>query len=326
NALVALLSLFLLEVRAQHGAGWTYTEGSLDEAHWAKEYPTCGGRKQSPINLQRKKVKYNPELMPLVLKGYQAQEGTFSMTNNGHTVQIGLPHTMRLVSFDGTEYIAEQMHFHWGGASSEISGSEHTVDGRRHVAELHVVHYNSKYESFEVAQSAPDGLAVLAALFQVKDYSENIYYSNFISHLENIRYPGQSTVLKDLDIIDMLPENLQSYYTYQGSLTTPPCTENVLWFMLKDEIDISKAQILKLENTLLDHSNKTLHNDYRMTQPLYERVVEANFEYLPNDPALQVQVFMNKVVDVIHKAVEQGVDKTEKLKEKIRNKKHRKWH
>ncbi|XP_055981378.1 carbonic anhydrase 6 [Sorex fumeus] len=322
NTLVALLSLFLLEVRAQHGAGWTYSEGSLDEAHWAREYPDCGGRKQSPINLQRKKVRYNPNLQPLKLTGYGAQEGPFSMTNNGHTVQITLPHTMRLMTSDGSEFIAQQMHFHWGGASSEISGSEHTVDGRRHVAEVHVVHYNAKYQSMEEAQSAPDGLAVLAAVFKIKEYSENTYYSSFISHLQEIRYPGQSTVLKNLDIVDMLPENLENYYTYHGSLTTPPCTENVLWFMLKDEILISKAQIMKLENTLLDHNNKTLHNDYRMTQPLYERVVEANFEYFPSDPELRIQAFFKKVTLLIQESLGEGNAKTEKSKKAKKHKHH----
>ncbi|XP_054993563.1 carbonic anhydrase 6 [Sorex araneus] len=323
NTLVALLSLFLLEVRAQHGPEWTYSEGALDKAHWATEYPDCGGRRQSPINLQRKKVRYNPDLLPLTLTGYGAQEGSFTMTNNGHTVQISLPDTMRLVTSDGSEYIAQQMHFHWGGASSEISGSEHTVDGKRHVAEVHVVHYNSKYPSFNVAQSSPDGLAVLAAVFKVQEYSENTYYSNFISHLQEIRYPGQSTVLKSLDIMDMLPENLENYYTYQGSLTTPPCTENVLWFLLKDTVQVSKAQIFKLENTLLDHNNKTLHNDYRMTQPLYERVVEANFEYFPSDPELHFQAFVNKMAALIQESVGDG--KTEKPKEK-KAKKHKKHH
>ena len=51
-------------------------------------------------------------------------------------VQISLPSTMRMTTSDGTQYLAKQMHFHWGGASSEISGSEHTVDGMRYVIEV----------------------------------------------------------------------------------------------------------------------------------------------------------------------------------------------
>lgn len=60
-------------------------EGALDQAHWSKEYPACGGESQSPINLQRKKVRYNPSLTALNLTGYEAQGGEFPMINNGHT-------------------------------------------------------------------------------------------------------------------------------------------------------------------------------------------------------------------------------------------------
>lgn len=54
---------------------------------------------------------------------------------------------------------------------------------------------------------------------------------------------GQSTVLSDLDIRDMLPENVHHYYSYKGSLTTPPCTENVYWFVLASPIMFSRAQV-----------------------------------------------------------------------------------
>uniref|UniRef100_A0A8C9AUB6 Carbonic anhydrase n=1 Tax=Prolemur simus TaxID=1328070 RepID=A0A8C9AUB6_PROSS len=298
RALVPLLSLFLLGTQAQHGAQWTYSEGALDEAHWSLHYPACGGQKQSPIDLQRRNVKYNPSLRPLNLTGYGSQAGDFSMINNGHTVQISLPSTMQMTTADGTRYIAQQMHFHWGGASSEISGSEHTVDGVRHVIEIHVVHYNSKYKSYDVAQGAPDGLAVLAAFIELKDYAENTYYTSFISHLANIRYPGQNTTVTSLDIRDMLPADLQHYYSYQGSLTTPPCSENVHWFVLADSVKLSKAQVLRLENSLLDHENKTIQNGYRRTQPLNHRVVEANFVYPSNQEyvlASELQSYLSKI-------------------------------
>lgn len=274
-----LITLPLLFLGVLAHQDWTYTEGPNDETHWPEEYPTCGGDRQSPIDVQRKKVRYNPSLKALNLTGYEAQGGDFVMTNNGHTVQISLPPTMRMTAAEGTEYIAVQMHFHWGGAALEISGSEHTVDGLRYAAEIHVVHYNSKYESYDIAKDAPDGLAVLAALIEVKDYEENSYYSNFISHLEDVRYLGQSTVLSSLDVQDMLPTDLRFYYTYGGSLTTPPCTENVRWFLLADFVQLSRAQIRKLENSLLGHQDETIHNVYRTAQPLNGRVVEANFEY-----------------------------------------------
>ncbi|XP_006873180.1 PREDICTED: carbonic anhydrase 6 [Chrysochloris asiatica] len=280
RSLAILLSLFLGAL-AQHGSEWTYSEGALDQKHWPDHYPSCGGQRQSPINIQRKMVRYNPTLKRLNLIGYEAQKGTFPMTNNGHTVQIQLPPTMHMTTRDGQVYIAEQMHFHWGGGSSDMSGSEHTIDGSRSMIEIHVVHYNSKYKSYDIAKDAPDGLAVLAALCEAHN-AENIYYTDFISHLQNIMYPGQSTTLTGLDIRDMLPRNLHDYYTYLGSLTTPPCSENVRWFLLAETFKLSMEQIWTLENRLFNHQNETLRNDYRMIQPLNRRVVEANFKSHPS--------------------------------------------
>ncbi|XP_006885971.1 PREDICTED: carbonic anhydrase 6 [Elephantulus edwardii] len=276
KVLAILLSLFL-GVLAQHG-DWTYSDGAVDQKHWAKYYKTCGGKRQSPINLQRRVVHYNPTLKRLNLSGYEAQEGLFPITNNGHTVQIELPPTMVLTAPDGTKYLAKQMHFHWGGGHSEMSGSEHTIDGIRFMIEIHVVHYNAKYKSYDIAKDAPDGLAVVAALCEVLNDAENTYYSELISHLKNIKYAGQSTTLTGLDIRDMLPNNLHNYYTYLGSLTTPPCTENVLWFVLADSVKLSRTQIATIESSLLDYQNQTLRNDYRKTQPLNNRLVQANFK------------------------------------------------
>uniref|UniRef100_A0A8D2AQM6 Carbonic anhydrase 6 n=1 Tax=Sciurus vulgaris TaxID=55149 RepID=A0A8D2AQM6_SCIVU len=259
------------------------TEGGLEEELWPQEYPACGGHRQSPIDLQQNQVRFNPALRALNLTGYQEDRlGQFPMINNGHTVQISLPPTMRMTAPDGTEYVAKQMHYHWGGASSEVSGSEHTVDGIRRVIEIHIVHYNAKYESYDIAKEVSDGLAVLAAFVEIQEYAENTYYTNFINHLANVRYTGQITTLRGLDILDMLPRDLQHYYSYEGSLTTPPCTENVHWFVLADSVKLSRSQVWKLENSLLNYQNETLHNDYRRTQPLHHRVVEANFRSFPN--------------------------------------------
>ncbi|KAL7859892.1 hypothetical protein SRHO_G00150390 [Serrasalmus rhombeus] len=276
--LFSLLVHLLSASFALAGVHWSYKEGDLDQMHWAEQYPSCGGEKQSPIDIQRRTVRFNPHLLHLELTGYGEQKkGNFLMSNNGHSVQINLPPTMKITKGLPDQYTAVQMHLHWGGYDLEASGAEHTLDGIRYMAELHVVHYNSdNYKSFEEAVDKPDGLAVLAFFYE-DGHFENTYYTEFINNLAKVKYAGQSMNISSLNVRSMLPENLANFYRYEGSLTTPPCFESILWTVFDTPIILSHNQIRKLESTIMDLENKTLWNDYRMAQPLNQRVVESSF-------------------------------------------------
>ncbi|XP_013875866.1 carbonic anhydrase 6 isoform X1 [Austrofundulus limnaeus] len=271
-------AVFLCVVSAKdHRDGnvhWSYSGGALEQKHWATKYPDCGGRKQSPIDIQRPNVRYNSNMLQLELSGYD-QQGTFLMTNNGHSVQIDLPPTMMITKGLPGKYTAEQMHLHWGDPGT--SGAEHTIDGIRYMAELHIVHYNSdKYRSCKEALNKPGGLAVLAFFYE-ESFSENTYYSDFISNLGRIKFPGQSMYVSNINIRSMLPESLNNFFRYEGSLTTPPCFESIIWTVFDTPITLSLNQIRKLESTLMETDGKTLSNNYRFLQPLNNRVVQSSF-------------------------------------------------
>uniref|UniRef100_A0A667WIB8 Carbonic anhydrase 6 n=1 Tax=Myripristis murdjan TaxID=586833 RepID=A0A667WIB8_9TELE len=241
-----------------------FQDGALDQAHWPTKYPACGGKKQSPIDIQRRSVRHNPDILQLELSGYEPQKGNFLMSNNGHSVQIDLPSTMMITKGLPGKYTAVQMHLHWGGWDLEASGAEHTIDGIRYMAELHVVHYNSdKYKSFTEARDKPDGLAVLAFFYEVM-YPMAVYNMNL--------YMTQNPLC--INVRSMLPENLNHFFRYQGSLTTPPCYESILWTVFDTPITLSHNQV---RQTFTASIPVTLWNDYRMAQPLNDRVVESSF-------------------------------------------------
>uniref|UniRef100_A0A4W3H2J0 Carbonic anhydrase n=1 Tax=Callorhinchus milii TaxID=7868 RepID=A0A4W3H2J0_CALMI len=223
---------------------WTYqgkTTGDMDEEHWESQYPACAGKHQSPIDIQRKKTKYNPHLPQIQLSGYDAHyEEPLRLTNNGHsgTVSADIKRIIKGNHGLQNKFTAVQMHFHWGGLDLESSGSEHTVDGMRYIAELHIVHYNSeKYKTFEEAHDKEDGLAVLAFFYEVG--------------LQASRSDIKTTQMHHLDISTMLSDDLSQFYRYKGSLTTPPCFESITWTVFDTPINYGRSPPLFIWNRLL---------------------------------------------------------------------------
>ncbi|XP_036128383.1 carbonic anhydrase 14 isoform X1 [Molossus molossus] len=273
--------MLLLEViwilAAFGGQHWTY-EGPHGQHHWPASYPECGSNAQSPINIQTDSVTFDPELPPLQPHGYD-QPGTkpLELHNNGHTVQLSLPPTLYLEGLP-RKYVAVQLHLHWGQKGFP-RGSEHQINSEATAAELHIVHYDSdSYDSLSEAAQRPQGLAVLGILIEVGE-TKNPAYEHILSHLHEIRYKGQNTSVLPFSLRELLPPMLAQFFRYNGSLTTPPCYQSVLWTVFHRRAQISMAQLEKLQETLFstEESSKLLVQNYRAPQPLNQRKVFASF-------------------------------------------------
>ncbi|NXE37897.1 CAH9 anhydrase, partial [Ptilorrhoa leucosticta] len=240
----------------------------------------CGGTKQSPINVDTTRAIFSPDLRPIQLSGYSLPANKMlKLKNNGHTVVLELPESLALTGGYAQQYRAVQLHLHWGSPSGP--GSEHTVNGRRFPAEIHVVHYNTKYDSFTEAMVQPDGLAVLGAFLEV-GHGENQYYHEILKHLLKIQEVGQETLVPGFNIAGLLPANLKLYFHYNGSLTTPPCYQTVKWTIFNQTMLLSHHQMLMLVSSLRTDDDKLLQSNYRPVQNLHGRQVLASFQTTPS--------------------------------------------
>ncbi|XP_060776770.1 carbonic anhydrase 14 [Neoarius graeffei] len=260
----------------------TLCRGDAGQSKWPVLFPECGGSSQSPINVDTSKTWYDPSLPELRPLGY-AQYGhePFTISNNGHTVEIPLPSWMGLAGLPW-QFSAVQLHLHWGNGVGVSTGSEHSIDEQSASAELHVVHYNSElYSNISEAKTQENGLAVLAVLIEAREET-NQAYANILNYLGRIRHAGQRVFIPAFDVRTLLPRDLSHYFRYSGSLTTPPCHQSVLWTVFVEKVKISHSQLLKLETVLYSSRPgsaipKPLQDNYRTTQPFNNRTVLSSF-------------------------------------------------
>ncbi len=199
-----------------HAVHWTY-EGDTGPDNWGKlkpEWKTCSsGERQSPIDI-RDGIRVDQE----PVRFYYKPSG-FRVIDNGHTVQANLAGGNRILAM-GRDFELVQLHFH--------RPSEERVNGKLYEMVAHLVHKDKEGR-----------LAVVAVLLDKG--ANNPIVQTLWNHLpleRNIEYPA--SVALDLD--SLLPED-RSYFTYMGSLTTPPCSEGVLWIVLRAPAGVSAEQV-----------------------------------------------------------------------------------
>ncbi|XP_028678875.1 carbonic anhydrase 12 isoform X1 [Erpetoichthys calabaricus] len=282
RCLLALLTYLIIAVHSDpnaEGRKWTYT-GPDGELYWDKNFPYCGGVHQSPIDIRSDVVQYDASLQPVELLYYDVSGASMlSLKNNGHSVELSLPSSMCIGGLP-YRYSAAQLHLHWG-STMQPWGSEHTINGKRFAAELHIVHFNSdKYADLTTAADKADGLAVLGVFIKVGQFSPA--FNRILKHLSSVKFRDQVIQVLPFDIRDLLPEKLNEYYRYDGSLTTPPCYPSVLWTIFRQPVEISSEQLNMLVSKLYCNNFQEtvpvmMVDNFRHTKDVNRRRVSASF-------------------------------------------------
>ena len=237
------LALVALPVAAEHES-WAY-EGEMGPEHWQElEGSACSGAKQSPVNIIRTDTDPDSQAdWPLAVH-YPATTPLYSVTNNGHSIQYDFAQGDE-ITFNGADYALKQLHFH--------EPSEHTLNGVRYPIEMHMVHYSAPLNRYTV-------LAVLGY-----EGTPSVGYQ-FLEQYLPLAKGETKKIAKPFDLSQVLPSTLTPRFHYEGSLTTPPCTENVNWVVFENPFMLSEQQVYLLKDAMP-------LNNYRGTQPLSGRDV-----------------------------------------------------
>jgi len=258
---------------------WLFTAGLVnasewgyaDTKSWAHENELCSSIiRQSPINIvQQQSKKDNFE--PLEFIDFDTSTN-WNVINNGHTLKISPTEKKVQMKVSGgglpDTFTVGQMHLHWAqnGQAFGNGGSEHLLNSMRFWGELHVVCFNDKYADGHLDQ--PDGLAVLG-FFVDNRGAENESFERLILQNEVIAGTDPLT-LENFDLKSLIGSG-SKFHRYEGSLTTPPCSEAVIWTVFERPVSISKQQSENFNKML-----PTVEENYRPAQVINGRQIRVN--------------------------------------------------
>src|SRR5215469_1636180 len=218
---------------------WDYGE-ALGPSHWGDlkpEFSTCKtGHQQSPIDIR------NPQKAHLPPIHFDYKPSPLHIIDNGHTIMVNYAPGSS-ISVGEKRYVLKQFHFH--------HPSEEQINGKNFAMVVHLVHASQEGK-----------LAVVAVLLQPGE--DNSLVRELWKHLPAEKDKEERLDDVQIDVSRILPSD-RSYYTFPGSLTTPPCSEDVTWFVLKNPITVSSKDI--------ERFSRLYPGNARPTQPLYDRTV-----------------------------------------------------
>ena len=262
----AALPLFLLgqspTALAQADFCYAGDGDCLPPTQWPESCVVNNDNEQSPIDIRDSSV----ARLPVLTARYQRSD-EITVITNGHTLEVEVQEVNELLVADEKQCELTQFHFH--------SRSEHNVGGVSFPMEAHLVH-----------QCDDQGLLVIGVML---NYLEGEPNRALGAALENAARDQDGNFVEDemttpgvrYSAKDLLPRSLSRYFNYPGSLTTPPCSETVDWYVMKEPISVSEEQVEEFRKLLADTSPDNASFNNRPLQDLGERTVERRGRGLP---------------------------------------------
>ncbi|NPB06055.1 MAG: carbonic anhydrase family protein [Aquificae bacterium] len=222
---LAIYAVSVTLALAGGGAKWSY-EGETGPEHWgdlSPEFIMCKlGKNQSPVDLNER---YTVKACVKPIEFHYSAD-VKAVKNTGYSIKA-LAEGKSYVVVDGKKFYLKQFHFH--------TPSEHTVNGKYYPMEMHLVHADEE-----------GNLAVIGVFFKVG--KQNATLERVLSAAPE--QPGKKNALAEpVNPYDLLPED-KSFYRYSGSLTTPPCSEGVRWFVMREPLELSQEQLARFQELM----------------------------------------------------------------------------
>ncbi|XP_034950779.1 carbonic anhydrase 15-like [Chelonus insularis] len=247
-----------------------------DPDSWVEEFPNCGGRNQSPINIDLRTVTYKKYPNSFTIYNENRKPYNYTLCNDGMALKLsgnyadGQKSYLSGGPFGKDEYEFDHVQFIWSASDDEQSG--HQLADLNYQMETHWIHFKQEYGTLENAKNFPDGIVIVGGLWAVKDdIDETALTTKIVPQLVNVSQPNTKTPIEPFTFSDLEaePDSSVDAYLYFGSETVPPCAP-ATWAVLKFTYYLTSAELSAFRAVTLE--NGANHN-MRPVQPLEDREI-----------------------------------------------------